>query len=209
MVGGRGHRWIAGAGLVLVLLGLLGWVAGARAMPSLWARAEGEAVVLANQAIYRALDQASAEFAGRSLIRTQPGPAGQVRYVEPDLALLQGVAARVLAALQEEVRRPDHWVLRIPLGQLFGNGPWAGWGPAIPVRVIPVGMARVDFRDSFEGAGINQTRYALYLEVAMAVRVATPFFSRPVETTCSIPVAQAVVVGDVPPGMLYFPAPQH
>ncbi|MBC7339967.1 MAG: sporulation protein YunB [Firmicutes bacterium] len=206
-VTGRGRRCMAAVGLVVLLLGLLGLVAGARVMPSLWARAEGEAVLLANQAIYRALERASAEFSGRSLIKVQPGPTGEVRYVEPDVALLQGVAARVLAALQEEVRSRERWVLRIPLGQLLGNGPWAGWGPAIPVRVIPVGMARVDFRDSFEGAGINQTRYALYLQVAMAVAVATPFFSRPVETTCSIPVAQAVIVGDVPPGMLYFPAP--
>jgi len=201
----RSRAWFGIAGSLLVVLALAGWAAAQRVMPSLWARAEGEAVLLANQAVHRALDQAMAEFSDQTLIRVQPGDQGQVRYVQPDTALLQRMAARVLATLQEEMRRQDQWLLHIPLGQVLGNGLWAGWGPRLPVRVVPVGTARVDFRDSFEGAGINQTRYALYLQVILGVTVATPFWSRWVETTCSVPVAQAVIVGEVPAGMLYVP----
>lgn len=191
---------------------LSAWLAGRLVMPSLWARAEGEAVLLANQAIYRALDQVAGEWSGRDVLRVQPGTDGRVRCVQPDTAMLQRMAARLIAALQEDVRRQDHWMLYIPLGQLLGGGLWAGWGPRIPVRVTPVGMARVDFRDTFEGAGVNQTRYALYLQVTLGVTVASPFWNRWAETTCSIPVAQAVIVGEVPPGMLYLPPaapPQH
>ncbi|MDI6895441.1 MAG: sporulation protein YunB [Bacillota bacterium] len=201
----RRRRWTAAVASCLVILALVGWAGAGQVMASLWARAEGEAVLLTNQAVYRALDQVMAEYAGRDLIRVQPGDGGQVRYVQPDIATMQRMAAGVLAALQEEIRRQDHWLLYIPLGQLLGNGLWAGWGPRIPVRVSPVGTARIDFRDSFEGAGINQTRYALYLHVVLGVTVASPFWSRWVETTCSIPVAQTVIVGEVPPGMLYTP----
>lgn len=205
--GARRRRRVAAAlAVVLLLLGGAG-AAGLRVMPALRARAEAQAVLLATQAVYRAVGEASAELAGRSLIRVHSGPAGEVRYVEPDVPLVQAVAARVTAALAREAGDPGSWVLGIPLGQLLGDGPWAAWGPAIPVRVMPAGMARVDFRDVFEGAGLNQTRYALYLQVAVALVVATPFFRQPVETTCSVPVAQAVIVGEVPQGMLYFPPP--
>lgn len=193
----------AGAALLVVLL-LAAALAGRKVMPSLWVRAEGEAVLMANQAIYTALDRAMAGLAGQSVLRVR-AEGGAVRYVEPDTALLQGLAARVLVGLQEEMRRRDHWLLYIPLAQLLGDGLWAGWGPRIPVRVEPVGTARIEFRDRFEGAGINQTRYALYLEVATGVVVAVPFFTRRVDVTCSVPLAQAVIVGEVPPGMLYFP----
>lgn len=189
----------------MVLLGLAAWTAAGRIMPSLWARAEGEAVLLANQAIYRALEHAMGEVSGRDLITVHVGEEGRVRYVQADSATLQRIGARVLAILQEEMHRQQSWLVYIPLGQLLADGPWAGWGPRIPVRVSPVGTARIDFRDAFEGAGINQTRYVIYLQVVLGVTVASPFWSRWVETTCSIPLAQTVIVGEVPSGLLYGP----
>lgn len=197
------RRAVAVLMAALAVIALLGWGAGRYALPSLWAVAESRAVLVANEAIYRALSSGLAEIPSSSLLRVERDPTGNPRYVEPDVNRLQSLAARFLAVLQEEMAQPEAWEIRLPLGQLLGTGLWSGWGPMVPARVIPTGKVQVDFRDTFSGAGINQTKYSLYLDVVMGVTVVAPFWNKWVETRCSLPVAQMVIVGSVPPGLLY------
>jgi len=75
---------------------------------------------------------------------------------------------------------------------------FAAGGPKINVRVIPTGSVETDFESEFVSAGINQTRHRIYLEVKTTVGIVVPFTDKKTEITTRIPVAETVIIGDVP-----------
>ncbi|MDD4797901.1 MAG: sporulation protein YunB, partial [Eubacteriales bacterium] len=86
----------------------------------------------------------------------------------------------------------------IPIGSVLGSQLLSGRGPLIYVRIIPVGSVITIFNTEFENAGINQTRYRIIMNADTSVRIVMPGGGQKVEISAEIPVAEAIIVGDVP-----------
>ena len=66
------------------------------------------------------------------------------------------------------------------------------------IGVLPLGVARVTVEDEFEEAGINQTRHRLYMHVEGEMRVVMPLMPSRVKVAVQVPIAEGIIVGDVP-----------
>ncbi|MEG1441994.1 MAG: sporulation protein YunB, partial [Oscillospiraceae bacterium] len=54
------------------------------------------------------------------------------------------------------------------------------------------------FHDDFESVGINQTRHRIMVVVKVPISIAAPLKKISSEVVSEVPIAETVIVGDVP-----------
>lgn len=202
----RATLWL-GALVCLLFYGL--WFLELHLKPAMLALAETRAVTLATRAINRGVQEALAEDAElRDIIVVQRDQQGRIALVRPDTVafnrLASALSLRALAALEALAEER----VRLPLGLVAGSPFLANLGPQVSLTIVPVGTVRMEVKDTFEQAGINQTRHRLQLEATAQIQIAVPFVGKTVAVRTQIPVAEYVIVGEVPQTYLQFPARQ-
>lgn len=66
------------------------------------------------------------------------------------------------------------------------------------VKVVPAGSVSSEFLTEFTSAGINQTRHRIYMQLSATVRIVIPTGAKLVEVLSLAPIAETVIVGNVP-----------
>jgi len=187
--------------LLLVALALLGMSVGFEhsLVPTLLEFAEADAVIAATRAVNSAVGRVLGTGVDyRDLVYVDKDDRGRVTFLQPNTVAINRLATDATLAIQEELDRMRLRKLEIPLGQAFGSRLVAGYGPRVPITVMPVGTVDVTVHQKFEDAGINQTRHAIYLDAVATVEVIVPLLMRSAVVHTRIPVADVVIVGDVP-----------
>ena len=188
------------AGLLLVLLAAAGalWYVNASLRPVL----EGLASARVESAAARAMNEAILEVLGSAstgeLLSAQASNEGHVSLLTADAGKLNLLAADCAAAAQRRIQDLGEQGVSVPLGTLSGVPLLAGLGPRLSFRFTPVGMVQSAFRSEFRSAGINQTLHRITLELTGTVRIVLPGRSCSVSIFTQAPVAENVIVGDVP-----------
>jgi len=77
--------------------------------------------------------------------------------------------------------------------------------PSIRVKIIPQGSVTVDYATEFESTGINQTRHRIYIIVNTDIKMIVPLVSENIRVTTNIPIAETIIVGDVPESFVNVP----
>lgn len=161
--------------------------------------AEAEAIWSATHAINTAvLEHVSAHVSYADLIKPEKDANNQVIFMQINTMLVNKIKSEAEIAIQDSLRELEQKRISIPFGQVFGAKLLSNLGPMIRLVVVPMGTVHVDVADSFEAAGINQTRHRIYLNVRSDVRVVFPLLDREVPITTQIPIADAIIVGPVP-----------
>ena len=75
---------------------------------------------------------------------------------------------------------------------------FAGAGPRIQVRILPVGAVIPRFDTEFQTAGINQTRHRVTLLLTAQVQLVIPTGAKTVEASTQVAMAESIIVGEVP-----------
>ncbi|WP_011393210.1 sporulation protein YunB [Neomoorella thermoacetica] len=181
------------AGLLLLLL--LEWRLG----PALEAVAATQARWVATEAMQQAvLDKITGQVSYNNLIQPGSSDGGQVVFMQADALGISRLQAAAQLAIQERLARLQGKTYYLPLGQILGLKLLAAYGPPVPLRFVPMGTVKVNVGDTFESAGINQTRHRIYLQAESEVQVVAPFSREKVQVATTIPVAEAIIVGPVP-----------
>jgi sporulation protein YunB len=84
------------------------------------------------------------------------------------------------------------------MGALTGARVLSSSGPAIPVRLMPIGTVGIDLKQEFTAEGINQTRHRIWIHATARMRVILPVATREVEVSADLPLSETVIVGPVP-----------
>ena len=188
------------AGLLLVGLAAAGalWYVNASLRPVL----EGLASARVESAAARAMNEAILEVLGSAstgeLLSAQASNEGHVSLLMADAGKLNLLAADCAAAAQRRIQDLGEQGVSVPLGTLSGVPLLAGLGPRLSFRFTPVGMVQSSFHSEFRSAGINQTLHRITLQLTGTVRVVLPGRSYSVTVLTQAPVAENVIVGDVP-----------
>lgn len=163
------------------------------------ALAEAEAVRAATHAINTAvLEQVSTHISYADLIKPEKDVNNQVIFMQVNTMLVNKIKSEAEIAIQDSLLELGQKKTSIPFGMVFGAKLLSNLGPMIRLVIVPMGTVHVDVADSFEAAGINQTRHRIYLNVRSDVRVVFPLLDREVPVTTQIPIADAIIVGPVP-----------
>lgn len=88
--------------------------------------------------------------------------------------------------------------VRIPAGTITGIPLFSGLGPQITMRFTPAGAVKGSFESDFTSAGINQTMHRINIKLTATLRVILPGESHTLTVDATAPVAENIIVGDVP-----------
>jgi sporulation protein YunB len=176
--------------------------------PTLLAIAEAKATLIATQVINNVInDRASLNIDAQNLVQVRVDSNGRVTLIQPNTMEFNRLAADTTIKVQDALQEITEEKISIPIGQVLGSQLLASMGPKITVTVIPIGTVQVQVIDKFEQAGINQTRHMVYLVATTQIRIVVPLVSKSVSVNTQVPIAEYVVVGEVPSTYVQFPFP--
>ncbi len=167
--------------------------------PPFMALATGIARQLATQAINDALTKRIAEDAEYArLVVLDKDRTGRVTSAHFNFAEVARIESLTTLRVQHVLTRLEARTIYVPALQGMGSAILATFGPAVPVRIVPIGSAQSEVEPVVHTAGINQTVHILYLHITAQVSVVVPFITQPVQVQTRIPIAYVIFVGSVP-----------
>lgn len=196
------RRWGA---LVPVGVGLLvGWAViamlEARLQPVV--ALEGEAQ--AQNAVVAALDTAVTRELARQgvgysdLVEIQRGEDGSITALTTNITAMNSLRTALVDCALQTLEELDVSQIQVPLGSVINSELLWGRGPVFQARGLTVGTVQGEFVSDFSQAGINQTRHRIYLEVEVPLTLVLAGGRVETVVETSIPVAETVIVGQVP-----------
>jgi len=132
------------------------------------------------------------------LVTVERDSAGKILAITTKMVKMNELKSAIVANVQKEIGDDGHMDIGIPLGTLTGSELLHGWGPKVPLRLTLSGNVNADFKSSFESAGINQTKHQILLNIHTSVYSFMPGFDTTTEVETDVPVAETIIVGDVP-----------
>lgn len=172
--------------------------------PTVLAISEVQARVIATQIINDAVkENINDDIRYQDLIYIQYDNNGKVTLMQANTILMNDIASDVASEVQEKMKKISMSTIKIPLGNVIDSNIITG--PKISIKIVPQGSVSVDFATEFEESGINQTRHMIYLIITSDVRIIAPLASDTVRVSVNVPIAETVIVGEVPKSFLKLP----
>jgi len=206
------RRGIPALFLIMIIAGTIitgtFWLTETHLKPTIITIAEARATFIATQAINKVINEkVSATIDPQTLVFVKFDSKGKVVLIQPNTMEFNKLAADTTMQVQDALKAIKEEKIYIPLGQVIGSQLLASYGPKIAVTLLPIGTVNVKVVDRFEQAGINQTRHRVYLVATTQVRIVVPMVSKSVEVETQVPVAESVIVGEVPNTYVQMPFP--
>ena len=190
---------------ILVLCVLLAMLAGGYAafyaglIPNVMM--QGEALV-SNQALGIMNGAVKEILAGQNMqaqfIRVEKDAENRIAMLSMDTMAINEIANRCAIAAKDRIEAYTESSVKIPLGNILGSRLFSGKGPKVRVRIQQAGTATAGFYTEFETAGINQTRYKIFIVLQTKIRMICGATSKLVEVKTEVLVSEAVIIGTVP-----------
>lgn len=188
--------------LVLLIYGFI-WV-DKNIKPTVLAVSEVQARKIATQAINEAVkNKIKDDIKYKDLIFVNFDKDGKVTMMQANTIMMNSIASDVALEVQENIRNVAAKPIKIPIGNALNSQLIKG--PNINITIVPQGTVTVDFTTEFVESGINQTIHKVYLVIITEVRVIVPLASDVIKIVTNIPVAETIIVGDVPESYVFIP----
>lgn len=202
----RKKRVLTALLVVLVLIVALLAYGFSNLNPILISMAEARARQLAVEAINQAVDEVmGVQYAYDDLVNVVLAADGSVSMIQANTLLMNDLASQAALVAQRNLGQLADQGVSLPLGSALGIGLFSGSGPDITVRVVPVGSVTTRFVTAFESAGINQTRHEVMLETSTLMSIVIPTGADSVAVSAYVPVAESIIVGQVPNSYVNVP----
>lgn len=197
----RRQAKIRGGSLILLILTVLTAVlfaVGFRTLrPALAAYAENliqyRVTIAMEQAVADAVSAHGAELSSLSSLSD-----GSAAALTTDSAAAERVRASAVRNTYERLNELEQEEMSVPIGTLIDPQYLAGVGPSLSFGVVGLGMASGKMQSEFVDSGVNQTKYRMVLTVRAEVKLHALWCSRSIVIENSYPLAETVLVGDVP-----------
>jgi sporulation protein YunB len=190
--------WLTGLCLLLILVG--GYLLVLRGlMPNVMIQGEAmvsnQALGIMNSAVKEILGQADMS---EQLIRVEKDDQNRISMLSMNTMAINEIANRCAIAAKDRIAQFTESSIKVPLGNVVGSKLFSGKGPKIRVKVQQAGTATAGFYTEFETAGINQTRYKIYVVLKARIRMICGAASQVVEVSTEVLISEAIIVGSVP-----------
>lgn len=132
------------------------------------------------------------------IVHIQTNDSGEAVSAVLDSFALGILKERISSGFIERMGEPEVYTVPVPLGTLSGYALFSGVGPPVNLKVVCAGAPSAEIESSFEGAGINQTKYAVSLKYRVDLYAILPLAVSQTEMNYVIPVCEVILVGEVP-----------
>lgn len=172
--------------------------------PSIIAISEVKAKQVTTQAINNTIkNKIINDIDYNDLISVHYDNEGKVTLMQANTILMNSVASEVALEVQRELEQISKSIIKVPLKNAFNTDLIDL--PSINIQIIPQGSVVVDFATEFESTGINQTRHRIYIIVTTDIKLIVPLVSEEIKVTTNIPIAETIIIGDVPEQFVNVP----
>ena len=155
--------------------------------------------VAVNDAVYYTL---SDEMRYEDLVSIERDETGNIVAVAANPLKINKIARDTASISQSNLKNLSLNGIPVPLGALTGIEAFAGLGPSIHFRIIPVSSVSCGFSSTFESVGINQTKHSIYLNVIADISIVMPSRTENFAVVTDILVGESVIVGEIPDAYL-------
>ena len=199
----RHCRRIGRPGRVLIVglsvIGLLG-LAFVRCRPVMTAFAESQAVwtatKIANQIAARVLTEH--ESVCRDVVAVTYDDQQRVSCIRADTAAINAVRTEMTDAVIGAMEEVSALSVSVSIGTLLGWHWVSGFGPLVSFPISFTATVLSDATSSLEAVGINQSVFCVRIHLDVSLYVVTPGGRSTVSTRVSYPMAETVLLGEVP-----------
>lgn len=133
-----------------------------------------------------------------SLVSIKRSADGNIVSIETDAMRINLLKSKINSAVAKNLSGLSAKELGIPIGSLTGLALLNGRGPKISTVISITGSAQTSFFDTFDDAGINQTRHQLFLKTTATMLIVFPGETVTAAYTYTTLVAETIIVGKVP-----------
>lgn len=151
--------------------------------------------VAVNDAVYYTL---SDEMRYEDLVSVTHDNGGNITSVTANSLKINKIARDTASISQSNLKNLSLNGIPVPLGALTGIEAFAGLGPSIQFRIIPVSSVSCDFSSTFESVGINQTKHSIYMNVVADISIVMPSRTENFAVITEILIGESVIIGKIP-----------
>ena len=155
--------------------------------------------IAVNDAVYYTL---SDEMRYDDLVTITRNDQGEILSFSANPLKINKIARDTASISQSNLKNLSLNGIPVPLGALTGIEAFAGLGPSIYFRIIPVSSVACGFFSNFESVGINQTKHSIYLNVIADISIVMPSKTENFAVTTEILIGESIIVGKVPDAYL-------
>lgn len=185
--------------VALFVLTVITLAADALLRPSIYAWAQTKAVQVATSAIAHATrEHLLPNLDSSQLFEAITDEEGQLVLIDYNMHRLNQLRAQTAFYIQQSLAEQTEGELHLPLGLLTGVDFLAGFGPRIPVRIVPVGAVTTLPRSDFTSGGINMINHRLYVYIRIVVKVVAPNIDIEIPVEQDVVLTNQVIPGKVP-----------
>lgn len=186
--------------LILSCVLLLMLTALIRCRPTLIAFAESQAVWMATKIANQTVADILVEYAERcrTMVQVCYTEDKSLSSVTPDSVAINAVRTAITDAVMKTLERQTTMSVAIPVGTLLGVDWLSGWGPLVTFPISFTSTVLSDVSSSLEAVGMNQSTYRVLIHLDISMYVVTPGGRSTVGAQLAYPMAEAVLLGDVP-----------
>lgn len=132
------------------------------------------------------------------IVNLTQGADGNIVSIQTRPQKITQIHTNILKKVNQRLANLDYQTIAIPLGSLSGITFLSGRGPLINVKMLPKGSVNSQIISSLQEAGINQTLHTVDIKITAQITSIIPLFSTTDQIECDCPIAQSVIVGNVP-----------
>ncbi len=151
--------------------------------------------VAVNDAIYYTL---SDHIRYEDLVNVERSEEGDILAITSNSLQINRIARDTAYMSQQNLQTMSEDGIDIPLGAFTGVEAWAGFGPKIRMKIIPISNVACKFVSKFETAGINQTKHSIYLEIVADISIIMPSGTSNFASLTEVLICESVLLGKVP-----------
>lgn len=170
------------------------------AAPIIKANAEERADAVISNVVYDgALSVMTSDvFKNGGFVSVRCDSSGAVRSVECNTVLLNMFMTLVNNEIEDRIAKDNSGSVSFHLGALFGAPSLMNSGPMLHYKYDLSTNVNCSFLSKFDACGVNQTKHTLTLRVDVKTTVLIPWGSSQRNVVSDFPVAETILVGDVP-----------
>lgn len=151
--------------------------------------------VAVNDAIYYTL---SDQLRYEDLVSVGRDGEGNISSISANSFQINRIARDTAYMSQQNLKKMSEDGIEVPLGAFTGVEAWAGFGPRLNMKIIPISNVECRFVSGFENAGINQTKHSVYLEIVADISIIMPSGTSNFASMTEVLICESVLIGKVP-----------
>ena len=200
---GMGHRRAKRSAMtviffILLILSVLFFAVLIRLQPAFLDYAASYANNMANTIVNESVNKVFSDELYANLNGVSENSENGIKTISTDAVKINKLKSELNREIQNNIKSFQSETINMPLGSATNLYFLAGMGPQIPIRIYPMSMVNIDFREEFDSAGINQVYHRLYLDVSLEMSFVGLTFSENENITTSALLSETVIVGDTP-----------